>query len=256
VEARSSNPPTREAALELIESADFVWYQQFELAPGVLTPGGTDIVARLNAAGVPEDLSGMTAIDLGTTNGGAAFELERRDAARVVAVDVKSPEHYGFLQLRDFLGSEVEWVRASVYEVASLLDEQFDLVLCLGVLYHLRHPLLGLDNVRQLVRREALIETEVLDAAMPEVADRAVARFHRFDELHGDSSNWFAPTVAGLLEWCSSSGLDPEVVAAWPDDHPERVLLRARPIEGTPEWQRISYELPVAARVVPGAERR
>ena len=248
--SESSPAASKETALELIESADFVWYQRFELAPGVHTPGGTDIVARLDAAGLPKDLSGMSAIDLGTTNGGAAFELERRGAERVVAVDVKTPEHYGFIRIRDFLGSRVEWVRASVYEVGSILDERFDLVLCLGVLYHLRHPLLALDNVRELIGGEALIETEVLDAAMPELADQSVARFYRRDELHGDSSNWFAPTLVGLMDWCASCGLEAELVASWPPDVPERALLRARRAAGEPEWMSLSYELPVVARVL------
>jgi tRNA (mo5U34)-methyltransferase len=245
-----SNPASPEAAKELIEDSDFIWHQQFELAPGVKTPGGNDIVWLLDAAGLPADLSGLSAVDLGTTNGGAAFELERRGAERVVAVDVKSPEHYGFLQLRDFLDSKVEWVQASVYEVAAALEERFDLVLCLGVLYHLRHPLLALDNVRELTGGEALIETAVLDAQMPELAGQPVARFFRGDELGADSSNWFAPTLAGLLEWCASCGLEPEPIGAWPSEAPERAMLRARRSEGDPEWRLRSYELPVDARVL------
>jgi tRNA (mo5U34)-methyltransferase len=216
----------------------------------VETPGGNDIVGLLDAAGVPGDLSGLSAVDLGTTNGGAAFELERRGARRVVAVDVKSPEHYGFGRLHDFLGSGVEWVQASVYEVAEVLDERFDLVLCFGVLYHLRHPLLALDNVRELIAGQALIETAVLDAEVPELAGEPVARFYRGDELAADSSNWFAPTLAGLLEWCSSSGLDPEVVAASPERTPSRVVVRVRRAPGDPEWMLRSYELPVSARVL------
>jgi tRNA (mo5U34)-methyltransferase len=250
VNRESSAAASREAAQALIENADFVWYQRFELAPGVHTPGGTDIVARLDAAGLPDDLTGLSAIDLGTTNGGAAFELERRGAERVVAVDVTTPEHFGFIRLRDFLGSRVEWMQASVYEIGSILDERFDLVLCLGVLYHLRHPLLALDNVRELIGGEALIETEVLDAAMPELADQSVARFHRGDELHGDSSNWFAPTLVGVMEWCASCGLEAELVASWPSDVPERALLRVRRTAGDPEWMSLSYELPVDARVL------
>jgi tRNA (mo5U34)-methyltransferase len=239
-----------EEARELIADSDFVWHQRFELVPGVETPGSNDIVWLLDAAGVPKDLSGLSVVDLGTTNGGAAFELERRGAERVVAVDVKSPEHYGFMRMRDFLGSGVEWVQASIYEVGAVLEEPFDLVLCFGVLYHLRHPLLALDNLRALVGGEALIETAVLDAEMPEVAGRPVARFYRGDELAGDSSNWFAPTLAALIDWCSSSGLDPEVVAAWPPEIPERVVVRVRRGAGEPEWRQRSYELPVTARVL------
>lgn len=246
------DPPGEQAARDLIAGADFVWHQRFELAPGVETPGSNDIVGLLDSAGVPADLSGKSAVDLGTTNGGAAFELERRGAERVVAVDVKTPEHYGFAALRDLLGSRVEWVQASMYEVGAVLGEQFDLVLCLGVLYHLRHPLLALDNVRALLGGEALIESAVLDAEMPELIGQPVARFFRGAEFHADSSNWFAPTVAGLLDWCGSSGLDPELVAASPEGAPERAIVRATRSAGEPEWRSISYELPVSARVLHG----
>jgi tRNA (mo5U34)-methyltransferase len=242
--------PSPKAARELIDEADFVWHQRFELAPGVHTPGANDIAWLLDAAGLPDDLAGVTAIDIGTTNGAAAFELERHGAERVVAVDVKSPEHYGFTALRDFLGSEAEWRQASVYEVGSVLGETFDLVLCLGVLYHLRHPLLALDQIRALTGGEALIETAVLDAEMPELSGQPVARFYRGGELHGDSSNWFVPTVAGLIDWCESCGLHCEPVATWPPEAPERAMLRARPSAGEPEWRSLSYELPVEARVL------
>jgi tRNA (mo5U34)-methyltransferase len=250
VGAGSREPRGEQEARDLIASSDFVWHQRFELAPGVETPGHNDIVWLMDAAGVPGDLSGLSAIDLGTTNGGAAFELERRGAERVVAVDVKSPEHYGFARLRRFLGSDVEWVQASVYEVAEVIGERFDLVLCLGVLYHLRHPLLALDNIRDLIAGKALIETAVLDSEMPELAGRPVARFYRGDELAADSSNWFAPTLTALLDWCSSCGLDSEVVAAWPEVAPSRAVVRALPTEGEPEWRLRSYELPVSARVL------
>ena len=252
MEGGPPEPRGEQEARDLIASSDFVWHQRFELAPGVETPGANDIVWLLNAAGVPADLDGLTAVDLGTTNGGAAFELERRGAERVVAVDVTSPERYGFKRLRDFLGSSVEWAQASIYEVAEVLDERFDLVLCLGVLYHLRHPLLALDNVRELIGGEGLIETAVLDDEMPEVAGSPVSRFYRGDELAADPSNWFAPTIAGLLDWCSSCGLDPEVVAAWPEAAPSRAMVRVRPTDGDPEWRLRSYELPVSARVLHG----
>ncbi|MEA2462079.1 MAG: tRNA (mo5U34)-methyltransferase [Actinomycetota bacterium] len=243
--------PSADAAHKLIESADFVWHQRFELAPGVHTPGANDIVWLLDAAGVPDDLSGVSAIDLGTTNGGTAFELERRGAERVVAVDIRPPEHYGFARLSEFLGSSVEWVQASLYEVAAVLAEQFDLVLCFGVLYHLRHPLLALDNVHGLLGGEALIETVVLDAEMPQLSAAPVARFYRGSGLEDDASNWFAPSLAGLLDWCASSGLDPELVAAWPADQPpRRAVVRARRAPGAPEWSSLSYELPVDARVL------
>jgi tRNA (mo5U34)-methyltransferase len=249
-EGPGTAPPRPERARELIREADFVWHQRFELAPEVPTPGENDIIWLLDKAGIPADLSGMTALDIGTTNGGAAFELERRGAERVVAIDIEDSHHYGFDVLSEFVGSRVEYVRASAYEAAAVLGERFDVVLFLGVLYHLRHPLLALDNVANLVRGEVFIETAVADHALGRRRGLSLARFYRGDELAEDSSNWFTPTVAALVDWCASSGLEPQRVQAWPKRAPRRAVLRARPAEGPPEYQRVSYELPVDCRVL------
>ena len=101
----------------------------------------------------------------------------------------------------------MEFRRLSVYELSRTLDEQFDYVIFWGVLYHLRHPLLALDNVRAVTAGTAYIETAVCDGDLPGATESAIARFYRRDELGGDSSNWFAPNVRALLDWCSSCGL-------------------------------------------------
>src|SRR5437016_1022748 len=105
---------SRALAMSLVERTDFVWHQRFELAPGVYTPGSNDIAWLLNIAGVPDDLSGASILDIGTTNGGAAFELERRGATRVVATDIVGPSHFGFDVLREALSSRAEFRQVSV----------------------------------------------------------------------------------------------------------------------------------------------
>jgi len=138
------------AARSFVEAASIQWYQRFELAPGVYTPGTRDVSWVYEHARVPTDLSGLSVLDVGTTNGGVAFEAERRGAARVVAVDICSPDVYGFSDLRTFFGSRVEYREATVYDLARTFEDRFDVVFFLGVLYHLRHPLLALDNLREL----------------------------------------------------------------------------------------------------------
>jgi tRNA (mo5U34)-methyltransferase len=236
-----------EAATEFIARAGFVWYQRFPLAPGVYTPGASDVEAALRNCAMPEDLTGKTVLDVGTTNGGVAFALEARGAARVVAVDIYPPAQFGFDQLRSALRSRVQFVQASIYELASMFDERFDIVMFLGVLYHLRHPLLALDNVRALTRGYAVLETAVANGELMQSRDLPVARFYR-DELLGDGSNWFVPTIACLLDWCRSSGLEPESVLAGPEPV-ERCLVRVAPTSGPPEYQTISYERPLRVRV-------
>jgi tRNA (mo5U34)-methyltransferase len=242
----SREAPTAGAAQRFLDEADFVWHQRFQLVPGVYTPGQNDLEWLFRIAAVPDDLSGMAALDIGTSNGGAAFELERRGAQRVVAVDIYPESWFGFDAVKNLLGSRVQYVEASIYEVGPLLRQEFDIVLFWGVLYHLRHPLLALDNVRAFLRGTAFLETAVCDAELGAASSVPLVRFYRRDELHGDPSNWFAPTVAALVQWCASSGLDPTVVDAWPKDAPERCMLRLTRSTGNPEFERISYERPLA----------
>jgi tRNA (mo5U34)-methyltransferase len=241
--------PTVEDAERLIAESDFIWHQRFELAPGVFAPGTNDVGFLCSTAGIPARLDDRTVLDIGTTNGGVAFELERRGASRVVAVDIMDADVFGFNAIRELLNSNVEHVQASIYELPDIMQEQFDVVLFLGVLYHVRHPLLALDNVRRLTREMAYVESAICDAELPELAGRPVARFYRERELGDDPTNWFAPTLAALEDWCRSCGLEPTQIRAWPEEAPSRGMVSARRTEGPPEWQRISYEQPLLARI-------
>jgi tRNA (mo5U34)-methyltransferase len=238
-----------EEASRFIEASDFIWHQRFELAPGVFTPGVNDIAELLSLSRVPDDLSGTRALDIGTTNGGAAFELERR-GAEVVAVDVEDEQRFGFAALRELLGSRVQFVRASAYELSERFEEPFDLVLFWGVLYHLRHPLLAIDNLRAVTSGRAVVETAVADGTVgDELAGTSVVSFFRADELGGDWSNWFAPTIKALQGWCESSGFATELLAAWPEAAPHRCLMSVAPVPGPAEYEQLSLERPLHCSV-------
>jgi tRNA (mo5U34)-methyltransferase len=234
---------TAREASEFLSDASFIWHQRFRLAGDVYTPGSNDIEWLARTSGLPQDLTGKTVLDLGTTNGGAAFEAERRGARRVFATDIVPAAWFGFDRLHDFLRSKVEFRKISIYELDSVLNEQFDIVIFWGVLYHLRHPLLGIDNVRGVTRELLLLETAVADHDLDhDVRVLPLARFYRRDELDGDASNWFEPTVATVLDWCFSSGLIPELVAAWPESAPSRCVVAAKPVASEPEFSQLSYE--------------
>lgn len=231
---------------ELVEAASFVWHQRFELEPGLWTPGVSDVELLWRLGQLPEDLTGKTVLDIGTTNGGTAFAAERRGASRVLAVDIFDPAWFGFDLLRSHLGSKVEFLRASVYDLPARLEgERFDLVIFWGVLYHLRHPLLALDNVRALTGDVAWVETAICDGEVGEASSQPLSRFYRRDELNGDGSNWFSPTSSLLLDWCGSCGLGAELL--W--QSPDRAMVRCRPSE--PEWPALSYERPLRVQVLP-----
>jgi tRNA (mo5U34)-methyltransferase len=245
-------PSDSERARHFLETSRFLWHQRFELAPGVFSPGTSNVAFLLERANLPSDLTGKTVLDIGTTNGGCAFEAERRGAARVVAVDIASPSHFGFAAIREFLGSRVEFLQGSIYELPSVLKESFDFVLFLGVFYHLRHPLLALDQLRLLSRGDVFIEGEISDHLLKERASEAYVRFYRGAELCGDSSNWFVPTLAALQDWIASSGFDVRGSSSWPDDAPRRAIVHATRSQGDPEYARISYERPLTSVAVSG----
>jgi tRNA (mo5U34)-methyltransferase len=271
----------RTAAEEVIRRAPFRWHQRFEVAPGVFTPGDNDVPWLLAVAQLPEDLTGLSVLDVGTSNGGVCWAAEARGAARVVGVDIPAADHSGFAQIRELLGSSAEYVQSSIYDLPELLGgEQFDYVVFWGVLYHLRHPLLALDNLRRLTRGAALIETAVCDHELPSrLARRPYVRFYRGGELEANVSNWFAPTIAALLDWCDSSGFRSSVLGAWPpparrlrgtaaarrlgagrelprlarpgDTSARRVMVHAEPAPGEPEYRQVSWaEGPLSVRSV------
>jgi tRNA (mo5U34)-methyltransferase len=232
-------------AKTFIADSNFIWHQTFHLSENVLAPGSNDIEWILDRVGVPPRLDGATVIDIGTTNGGAAFLAERRGAERVVAVDIYGPDRFGFDRLKNALDSRVEFIQGTIYELPEILkNEKFDEVLFLGVLYHLRHPLLALDCLRRLTRRNLYVETAVWDTP----SDLPMAQFFRRDELAGDSSNWFVPNRPCLVDWVESSGF----VVDWAGSGlPSRACVSARPTAERPEYLDLSYEQPLTVVAEP-----
>ncbi|MGH9585534.1 MAG: DUF1698 domain-containing protein, partial [Acidobacteriaceae bacterium] len=105
---------------------------------------------------IPMDLSGKTVLDIGCNAGFYSLEMKRRGAGRVLGID--TDEHY-LRQARfaaEVEGADVEFRRMAVWDVATL-GEKFDFVIFMGVLYHLRHPLLALDLIHEHVAKEWML---------------------------------------------------------------------------------------------------
>ena len=184
------------------------WYHTIDLGDGVVTKGVDNSPERLARVRLPEDLSGRSVLDIGAWDGFFSFEAERRGAARVVASD-----HYawhgtgwgtgqgkaGFELARAMLHSRVEDVDVDVMELSAERVGTFDVVLFLGVLYHLPNPLLALERVSSVARDLLILET-VVDMVG---ASRPAAAFYPGRELHDDPTNWWGPNhaaVRGMLE--------------------------------------------------------
>jgi tRNA (mo5U34)-methyltransferase len=173
------------------------------------------------AAVLPDNLEGWRALDIGCNAGYYSFALAAR-GAHVLGID--HDEHYleqaCWARGRLGLGHLVELRRLSVYDLARV-DEQFDLVLFMGVMYHLRHPLLALDIVAERVRGQLVLQTLTLpgDEMVEPPADLPLEERHRLLEpgwpvlafverrMAGDPTNWWLANDAAVEAMVRSTGL-------------------------------------------------
>jgi tRNA (mo5U34)-methyltransferase len=184
---------------------------------------------------LPEDLSGWSALDVGCNAGFYSFELARRGAS-VVGID--TDEHYlaQARWARERFELDVEFRQMGAYELART-DERFDVVLFMGVLYHLRYPLLALDALAEKVRRLLVLQTLTLperdEADAPD--DVPFERRELLEQpgwpraafverrLADDPTNWWVPNRAAVRAMARSAGLE---IVAEPLD--ETFLCRPR----------------------------
>jgi tRNA (mo5U34)-methyltransferase len=216
------------------------WHQRWEIFQDIFTPGRNSVETMLGNSQVPIDLSGKRVLDVGAFNGCCAFECERRGAAEIVALDLQSPEELGFTILKEALqSSRVRFVRASVYHLDPGELGTFDVVLFFGVLYHLRYPLLAIDQLKRIVRGTIYAETLVIDQRFlaegrdfqplesyhKALTNVPLWQFYKADEMTGDYSNWFGPNILAVLEAFESAGLSASLISQWGD----RAAFQATP---------------------------
>lgn len=205
------------------------WHQRIPIAPGIVTPGAQDTGAMLAHLALPEDCAGMRALDIGARDGFFCFELERRGAAEVVALDNVAPDLTGFNVAKELLGSEVRYVVDNVYNLTVEEYGRFDLVLFLGVLYHLRHPLLALDRIWDVCNLGArlFVESHMIDEGLVDEA----GDFHRLDDFHEDLS------LFPLVQFLPGKTLADDFTSKWaPNQRALGDMLGACGFDVTREW--------------------
>ena len=191
---------------------------------------------------LPQDLTGKT--------GFYSLEMKRRGAVRVLGID--TDEHY-LAQARfaaEVLELNVEFRRKSVWEIGSL-SEKFDLVIFMGVLYHLRHPLLALDLIHEHVTRDLLLFQSMQRGSCkiahvdPDYDFHAEVHFddpgypkmhfveHRYSH---DETNWWVPNRACVEAMLRSSGF---TIESQPED--EVYICRWKPIDIPPDGPHCVY---------------
>jgi len=190
---------------KLEELARLGWYHSMELPDGRVIPGfqSLDVLRhRLAQFPLPADLRGKRALDIGAWDGWFTFELERR-GARVLAVDSTAIERFRIA--RDLLGSQAEYRIDDVCRLSPAQIGHFDIVMFLGVLYHLKHPMLALEKVCELSTDMVCVESFVTDEGADPAA-RPLMEFYETTELCGQFDNWVGPNTACLLALCRTAG--------------------------------------------------
>lgn len=179
-------------------------------------------VWQIVADSFPRDLRGKTVLDVGCNAGFFSLEMKRRGADRVVGIDVDPRYLAQAAYAAQVTGVELELRQLSVYDVASL-RERYDLVLFMGVLYHLRHPLLALDLLREHSVRDTLVFQSMLRGSAESrplredypFEERAIFDEPAFPKLHfveraysHDDTNWWIPNRACAEAMLRSAGFE------------------------------------------------
>ncbi len=176
---------------------------------------------------VPSDLSGATVLDIGCNGGFYCIEMKKRGAERVLGVDVDDRYLNQARFAAETLGLEIEFQKHSVYDV-DRLDGQFDFVLFMGVLYHLRYPLFALDKVIKKVRGQLIFQTMIRGSETSRAWEddyhfwnKQIFENPEFPRMYfvehsyaSDPTNWWIPNCGAAEAMLRSSGL--EIIA-----HPE-----------------------------------
>jgi tRNA (mo5U34)-methyltransferase len=184
---------------------------------------------------IPHDLSGKTVLDIGCNGGFYSMEMKRRGAERVVGIDSEDLYLNQARFAAEVEGLDIEYRKMSVYDVAQL-GEKFDFVIFMGVLYHLRHPLLALDLLREHVVGDLMLfqsmqrgSTDSIDVGMnhefweTELFDLpAYPRLHFIEHRYAnDPTNWWVPNAACAEAMLRSAGF--RIV-----EHPEQEVYLCR----------------------------
>jgi tRNA (mo5U34)-methyltransferase len=220
-----------------------IWHHRIELAPGMFTPAvqwTNEVLADIN---LPEDLSGLRVLDLGARDGFFSFECEKRGASEVIAVDYAPIELTGFAVASKILNSKVKWLTANVYRINELNLGKFDLILFLGVIYHLRNPYLAIDRIYDALKIDGkvIVESHVINGGFvdengewmdlkdldPRLEKLQIAQFYQ-GNLGGDHTNAWAPSLNTLEVMFQNSGFT--VDSSWSNHFRGGLTATAVPI--------------------------
>jgi tRNA (mo5U34)-methyltransferase len=227
------------------------WFHNLDLrgvktAPDHFLGDYPEVKWRRFASSIPDDLGGKSVLDVGCNAGFYSIQMKRRGAERVVGIDTDDQ----YLEQARFAakvsGAEIEFRNLSVYRVSDL-HEKFDLVLFMGVLYHLRHPLLALDLLHEFAVADLLVAQSMLRGSNESIdlpSDFPFWESERFENekfprmyfvekrYANDPTNWWIPNRACLEAMLRSAGF--EIL-----EHPEDEVFICRRTTLSAQWNEL-----------------
>lgn len=204
------------------------WYHTIDVARGVTTPGWFDLRHVVNDLPWP-NVAGKRCLDIGTFDGFFAFEMERRGAEQVVAVDVEDhlkwdwppdyraadlprdsgftgpPKGAGFRLLAEMIGSKVRWEPISIYDLDPEVIGRFDVVVCGSLLLHLRDPIRALEAVRSVVAPNGtFLSSEQIEPYLSVIRNRPLFKLNG----SGRDCQWWLANSAGHRRMLYAAGFE------------------------------------------------
>jgi tRNA (mo5U34)-methyltransferase len=203
--------------------ASVTWYHSLPLPHGLITPGSFDTRDELVRVPFPTSLEGKRCLDVATSDGFWAFEMERRGAAEVLAIDVPPermdwpgkarpkqqapgsgnlPPRRGFEIAHEALQSRVQWRELSTYDLSPELIGEFDFVFVGSLLLHLRDPVAALSGIARVLRGE-LLSVDAISLPLSLLHPRKpVARFEA-----PEWPLWWGPNLQAYRRFFGAAGL-------------------------------------------------
>ena len=250
-----------------------LWYHTIEVEPGVETPGWFDLRPILDRMPWP-DVAGKRCLDVGTYDGFLAFEMERRGASEVVAIDLADHSQWdwpyakrrlgpetlaamagesksaGFEIAHELLDSKVERREINVYDLSPDALGSFDVVVCGSLMLHLRDPVRALEAIRS-VCGGSFLSAETIDPRLTLLRRAPAARFRA-----GEAGQWWVPNPAGHRRMVEAAGFEivestrPYAVA-FGAGHPRPGTRRTKALSRVVGWLHGVPHAAVLARPLP-----
>lgn len=193
------------------------WHHKFRIMDGVDTPGSYDPGFLLELLKLPLDMRGIRVLDIGPSDGFFSMHMALR-GADVTSIDYRAKTSHGFAAMEAITGLKFDYRQANVYDLKRSELGSFDIVLVLGVLYHLPDMIRAMNIVNQLCNGRMLLETAYEPNLLPGIA---VARYYQSATLNDDRTNFWVPNRECISAMLSDCGFTVDRDEVWG----ERILI-------------------------------